>query len=259
MRASVVPTRCVPLALLLLLHSVKSERDVSDVCSACADVWLKINPPIAAPLMAIETGDTVIDGCRALGAVADESDENYLVRVALTDQTSCANYQRAASCFAAVNVTCAGCDMLGERFDHTSIEARAANLAIATACVMEERVEPSFCRGHSARSVEDMSLVAWRRLIAWRIDHCPTPETIEVPPSTAHTTLDKSDPLFKYSRQAEYERQQQAAGRPIARLSHECFYIGTTQDTCQPNEEGIFTDPRGCEGRVQRRAECPRG
>ena len=177
-----MPAALAARTALLFLAVPSVAFEATDVCSACDDVWLKINPPTAPPLNTLETSDAVEDGCKALGVANDPDDENYLIRVALSNQTSCPNYQTISRCFAAINRTCEGCDKLGLTFENTSELAREYNLKFATGCARDSNVNPQICRGHSALTVEDMSFARWQDLIYWRIDHCEA-RPIEAPPS----------------------------------------------------------------------------
>ena len=138
------------------------ERIRHRVCDACDEIWLKLNPP---------TGPDSVAAIDAVQAV-----------------------EMAERCYVALESTCSDCQSLP-----TGCQRRIEDMEIAIPTVDEPRnlvsSHFSFCRGFNGplrdssaylatEAAGQMSLVAWARVIEWRLSHC----TIKI--LTAPTPID---------------------------------------------------------------------
>ena len=199
-RRSLSLMRAVSLVLVMLVaavcgnfqHSpVAGPADVvAEACGVCADVWMKVRPRTGPnPILpALETGDNVSSECLQLVMDGGQPAAESLG----VNPASCANYQRIVQCYSAVNRACVGCKQLSWR---------------AECVAMDGDGKPSFCRGHSAKSAEEMSLAAWIRIFYWKLAHCTLPY-IGSRPYPGDTEIFGNDFWFKHSRMAQWERQE---------------------------------------------------
>ena len=200
--------------LLLWLGLCAAVLGDADTCSACEDVWLRIDPKTHAEARRthqdLETSDLVSDECAGGGGGSGSSTGDWYIDDSTGEWSSqpettslasaaapCANRVKIQQCYEAVSRACANCKPLLYR----------------PGCAHdEEGTSPSFCAGHSATSAEEMSLGAWMRVIDWKHDHCTLP-LISAAPYNGSAPLFKQDWWFPYTRQAAYERQPSSAGR----------------------------------------------
>lgn len=165
--------------------SVAGNQDpavVSAVCRACEDVFFLPDP-------AHDSQAQMID-CRRNSS--EPCDVN-------------ATMQR---CFLEVDRTCADCKSLEHGCQwRLGLTSSDANLLSS---------HYSFCKGHTATSGAEMSHVAWRRVIAWKVANCVDgpPLGVETPGILGNrpwhqVELDRRNWWYPYTQRAEYERQQE--------------------------------------------------
>ena len=161
---------------------------LSDICTACNEVWLVPNPPH-------DNLERAIDA------------ENVT--------------ETMERCFSVVDAACAECKQAqsgpglwadGEGCTH-SAHFETVNRITSTATPSFDAGQLfsrlSFCRGHTALSAANMSLVAWQRVIEWKIATCSRPR-MSRPTSWLYQDADvlpREEWFWFYTRIAEYERQ----------------------------------------------------
>lgn len=154
------------------------ERDVAAICDSCVDIWLKLNPPTE------DNTTKALDPPEPVNPVAAA--------------TRC--YRRVDSACADCKKTKTGCMYKVEHMVHLG-EKEAHKLRSSRF---------TFCRGHSADKPVDMSLVAWGRVVEWKLAQCVIPLLTPPPPirPMERTLGHDTDYWYFVSRHAEFARQE---------------------------------------------------
>ena len=186
----------------------KQEADVNEICEACSDIWMTLNP------------HTTGDSRRALDAPEP--------------------LEAGLRCYTPVDRVCSDCKNL-----LTGCMLRIEDMANQVGIHHPERLissEFSFCRGHSANSSAEMSLAAWSRVISWKLEHCVIP-TLDVPRNLTPLEIGLGHLegiWYNFSRYAEYARQNEdyeAAAQTLSTGTATGRRLDAPEDDAVPSKE----------------------
>ena len=152
---------------------------ISGVCDACESVWIKSTFKAGSNMM--------VNPAASIEWHGD-----------LPDQ-----------CFASVERACADCKSTSSGCAYNPSHVKSDSPLSLVSVSFE------FCRGHTAISAAEMSFVAWTRVIEWKLDACKIPPVQPVHSKPAS----RPEWWWRFTRHAEYERQQQRASEGPAHES----------------------------------------